>query len=93
MEGGQGAAEGERLLFPLGLWGRESQRRLAWPGSVEGCQGLFSETSLVVTSQAWGKASPVSPAQADPSESWRVLRDGSSPLGDGQPQRQARQAS
>lgn len=80
---------GSSSHWGYGEAGSKSRRRLAWPGSVEGCQGLFSETSLVVTSQAWSNASPVLLAQADPSDSRRVLREDSSPLCDGQPQCQA----
>lgn len=56
--------------------------------------GTIFRILLVVTSQPRGNASQVPRAQADLSESWRVLRDDSSLLGDGQPQPLAgRQAS
>lgn len=48
--------------------GSKSWRCLSWPGSMEGCQGLFSETSLMVTSQVRGNASPVLLAQPEPSK-------------------------
>lgn len=61
--------QGDRLLFPLGLEaGSKPQKCLSWLGSVEGCQGLFSETPLMVTSQARGNASPVLLAHAEPSK-------------------------
>lgn len=63
---------GSSSHWGYGEAGSKSQRHLARHSSVEGCQGLFSETSLMVTSRARGNTNPASLAQPDPSQSCRV---------------------